>query len=205
MLSRRSSPIVLAHGCRQNNTIANLCVAAYDMVKGGRDFGYSDSVRYMFSGDRSVVVAPLVALVAFTKKSRWITAGDGDSGKGSFDEFHDWGSRHVSQAVVESMIAEAVPHQHVQVGPKSLMFWPGTWYCWEELHSHTAGCRDNLCPRLAVKDDLQLLADHLPKDNKCVCKDGLQDMISLLDDEAIFDAEAKLAEGKKGATKEDLD
>ena len=83
MLSRRSSPIVLAHGCRQNNTIANLCVAAYDMVKGGRDFGYSDSVRYMFSGDRSVVVAPLVALVAFTKKSRWITAGDGDSGKGS--------------------------------------------------------------------------------------------------------------------------
>ena len=67
----------------KNNTIANLCVAAYDMVKGGRDFGYSDSVRYMFSGDRSVVVAPLIALVAFTKKSRWITAGDGDSGKGS--------------------------------------------------------------------------------------------------------------------------
>ena len=72
----------------KNLPIANLGVAAYGMVKGGRDFApdfrYSGSVRYMFSGDRSVVVAPLTALVAFTKKSRWIT-GDGDSGKGSFD------------------------------------------------------------------------------------------------------------------------
>ena len=137
-------------------------IAAYGVEKGSTDFRpdymFMNSARYMFSGDRSVVMAPAGELVAFVKKELLISEGDVDA----FDMFMDFG-RHQINAELYGKMKNNVVFLHGDLGLQSLLFVPANWFVWETVHSDTCGLRYNMPGDVTDFQSLSALITHMSK------------------------------------------
>ena len=114
-------------------------IALFGVAKGSNAFGpdyyYVNTMRYMFEGERSVVLCKASSLFDWAVRN-----GKVKEGAGSFFEFHDFGKMGVDKQCVAEL-CKTTEAFHCHASPGSCVYIPGDFYTWEAVYSDTTGLR----------------------------------------------------------------
>ena len=155
----------------------SLGVALFGVSKGNRQHGtdhhFTDSLRYMFSGDRSIVLMSAIDLLEWATENSLVSAEA--SAKTRFDELCDLGWSHIA-AEVQGKMKDRVRTYYAQLAPGSLIYIPGTWLVWDCAHSAVCGLRFNSYPRGI--DELKKLAETVTSETRSAVAPFLQSIVT---------------------------